>query len=340
MKNSLVSIIILNYNGRKRLEKCLSSLKHITFKNKEIIVVNNGSTDDSNIFLKKNYPLVKVIEIKKNKGFAGGTNIGVRAAKGMYVLLLNNDTKVTPHFLEPLVEDMDKDATLGAVQPQIRSMTNPKLLDSVGSFFTSTGFLYHYGYMKPITNELYKKPIYTYSIKGACVLLRRNEYLKLGGLDEDFVCYVEETDLCHRIWLSGKKVLYEPKSYMYHLGGGDMQVMTKNYVTMYRAYKNRIISYVKNLSTIELIKVLPLTILFSEGFVFLTLATGKLKKALGVQVGVIAALLQIPQTLRKRRYIQSTLRKVNDSDIMPYIMKNPRFSYYIHFFTNPENFQD
>ncbi|HSD98637.1 MAG TPA: glycosyltransferase family 2 protein [Patescibacteria group bacterium] len=340
MKNPTVSIIILNYNGRKRLEICLKSLKQITFKNKEIIVVNNGSTDDSAIFLKKNYPQIKVVEIRKNRGFAGGTNTGVRYAKGKYVLLLNNDTKVTPHFLETLVSDMEKDITLGAVQPQIRSMIYPKLLDSVGSFFTSTGFLYHFGYYKPYKNKLYNSPLYAYSIKGACVLMRKKEYMILGGMDEDFVCYVEETDLCHRIWLSGKKVLYEPKSYIYHWGGGDMQVMTKDYVTMYRSFKNRILSYIKNLSFYELIKILPMTILFSEGFVLLTIASGSMQRALGAQTGVLVALLQLPMTIKKRQYIQKKIRKVSDSVIMPYIKRDPRFSYYISFFRKPESFRD
>lgn len=340
MQNPKVSIVILNYNGRKRLETCLASLQSISFKDKEVIVVNNGSTDDSAAFLKKKYPKIHVIEIHPNRGFAGGTNLGVKHAKGKYILLLNNDTSVTPHFLEPLVEDMEKDPTLGAVQPQIRSMIYPNLLDSVGSFFTSTGFLYHFGYMKPVKNKLYKKPLYAYSIKGACVLMRRKDYLALGGLDEDFVCYVEETDLCHRIWLSGKKVLYEPKSYMYHWGGGDMQVMTKDYVTMYRSYKNRIISYMKNLSMGELVKVLPMVVLFSEGFVLLTLLKGSIKKAWGAQMGILAGLLSWPVSRKKREYIQQHIRKVSDAEIIQYIKRDPHVAYYYQFFKDPKNYKD
>lgn len=335
-----VSLVILNWNGRKRLEKCLASLKKITYKNKEIIVVNNGSTDDSADFLKKNYPTVKVIEVKKNIGYAGGTNLGVQKAKGEYVLLLNNDTTVTPGFLEPLVKDMENDHSLGAVQPQIRSMIYPNLLDSVGSFFTSTGFLYHFGYMKPYKNKLYTKPLFAYSIKGACFIMRRKEYLQLGGLDESFICYVEETDLCHRIWLSGKKVMYDPTSAIYHYGGGDMQVMTKDYVTMYRSYRNRIISYIKNFSTWELLKTLPVVVLFSEGFVIMTILKGNIGRGIGAQIGIFGAFASLPDVLKKREYIQRNIRKVSDKQIMQYIKRDPRLSYYYAFFQDPKKYED
>src|SRR5216683_1379534 len=93
-----VSIVILNWNGRKRLEKCLKSIEKVTFSSKEIVVVNNGSTDDSKEFLKKNYPRIRVVELEKNVGYAMGKNIGVKHAKGKYILALDNDTTVTPHF--------------------------------------------------------------------------------------------------------------------------------------------------------------------------------------------------------------------------------------------------
>ncbi|HEX9060590.1 MAG TPA: glycosyltransferase family 2 protein, partial [Clostridia bacterium] len=267
-------------------------------------------------------------------------NLGVRKAHGEYVLLLNNDTTVTPDFLQPLLNDMEHDASLGMVQPQIRSMIYPKLLDSVGSFFTSTGFLYHFGYMKPYKNKLYSQKMYAYSIKGACVLMRRKDYLALGGLDETFVCYVEETDLCHRVWLSGKKIIYEPKSIIYHYGGGDMQVMTKDYVTMYRSYKNRIVSYFKNLSIVEMLKTLPVVILFSEGFVLLTFLKGGLSRAFGAQLGILVGLLSTPCYMKDRNKIQKNIRKISDSQLMSYVKRNPRFSYYYTFFKNPKDYKD
>lgn len=339
-KFPLVSFIILNWNGKKWLEQLLPTVRKVKYPNKEIIVVNNGSTDDSKEYIKKNYPEIKIVEIKKNRGYAGANNFGVKSAKGKYLLFLNNDTIVTPNFLDKLVEDLENDKTIGAVQPQIRSLINKKLLDSVVSYLTTTGFMYHFGYMKPWDGKKYQGKMYGYSIKGACFLMSRKDYIDLKGLDEDFVCYVEESDLCHRIWLSGKKVLYEPTSVIYHWGGGDMQVMTKDEVTIFRSYRNRFVSFLKNLSIIELIKTLPLLFIFCEGYVIMTILHGKYKLALGAQFGILSVFVSLPSIFKKRKYIQKYIRKVSDKEINKFVYKNPRLSYYYYFFNNPAKYKD
>lgn len=312
----LVSLIILNWNGKKWLKQGLPTVRKVKYPNKEIIVVNNGSTDDSAEFVKKNFPEVKIVEIKQNRGYAGANNIGVKSAKGKYVLLLNNDTKLTPDFLDKLVDDLENDNSIGIVQPQIRSLIKPKLLDSVCSYLTFTGYMYHYGYMKPWKEKKYQKQLFAYSIKGACFMIRKIEYLRLGGLDEDFVCYVEETDLCHRMWLSGKKVLYEPESIMYHWGGGDMQVMTKNETTMLRSFRNRFLSYIKNFSMKELLKIIPVLFIFSEMFIVLLIIKREFRKAFGAQVGVLSVPFYLPNMLKKRKFIQENIRKVDRKSVV------------------------
>lgn len=339
-KNPLVSLVILNWNGKKWLKNCLPTVRKISYKPLEVIVVNNGSTDDSYEFIKKNFPEVKIVELKKNVGYAKGNNIGVSKATGKYVVLMNNDTKVTPHFLDPLVSALESDVTIGAVQPQMRSLIHPELLDSVVSYLTSTGFLYHFGYMKPWKREKYRKRLNAFSIKGACFMMRRKEYISLGGLDEDFVCYVEETDLCYRIWLSGKKVIYEPKSIMYHWGGGDMQVMTKDQVTMFRSYRNRFLLFIKNSGYIKLIQILPLLFIFCEAFIVMSMLQGNVKRAIGAQMGVFGVIPLLPKMIKKRKHIQKKIRKVSDAEINQFVVKNPRFSYYYHFFKNPAQYRD
>lgn len=339
-KVPLVSVVMLNWNGKKWLKRCLPTLKNITYPNVEIIVVNNGSTDDSASFLKTFYPNVRVIELKDNIGYAGANNVGARNAKGSYLLFLNNDTEVTPGFLEPLVDALETDDTLGAVQPQMRSLIYPDRMDSVGSFMTMTGFLYHYGYMKPYKRLSYQKRMYMYSLKGSCFLMRKKDYRRLGGLDEDFVCYVEESDLCHRIWLSGKKVLYEPKSLMYHWGGGDMLIMTKNELTMFRSFRNRFYSYYKNFNMSTLLWLIPVHAIFAEFYVFASLISGKWKNAGGAQLGIWIGLLSFDKMRGKRNIIQSTIRTVQDSSILPYIMKNPRMTYYYYLFADIRKYED
>lgn len=336
MTTPKVSILIPNYNGKKWLENLLPTLEKTTYPNKEILVVNNGSKDDSADFLSKNYPRIRVLELKKNIGFAGANNLGVKKAKGKYVLLLNNDTQVPPDFLEPLVEGMEKDRTIGVIQPMIRSLRNKSVLDASSSFFTSTGFMYHYGYYQSYKKNQYNVEHFVYSAKGACLFTTRKDYIELGGLDEDFITYVEESDYCHRIWLSGKKVLYLPKSYIYHWGGGDMSVMEKSETTIYRSFKNRFYSYIKNLSYVELLKLLPIHFIFCEAMIFSALLRGIVRNALSAQLGTLWWIFHLPTILKKRKLVQEKIRKVGDDDFLPLIKRDPPLSYYIHFLRNPE----
>lgn len=336
----LVSFVILNWNGRERLINCLRSVEKVKYSNKEIIVINNGSNDDSHEFVKKYFPGVKLTNLKKNIGYAGGKNLGVKKSKGKYILCLDNDTLVTPEFLSPLVEDLEKDKTVGIVQPQIRSMIYKNLLDSVGSFLTFNGFLYHYGYMKPYSKKIYKNPLFAYSIKGACFLMAKKDYQELGGLDASFLSYIEETDLCHRLWLSGKKVLYDPRGVIYHWGGGDTLTMSNSNSSFFRTFRNRYYSYIKNFSSLELVKILPIYFLFSEGFVIMSLLRGKFLQAFYIQLGNLAWILKLPELLKKRRVIQRQIRKVEDSQIQKWIKRKPRLEYYWYLATDIKKYKD
>ena len=336
MSKPKITILIPNYNGKKWLKQLLPTIEKVVYPNLEVLIVNNGSTDDSAKFLKKNYSKFKVLEIKKNRGYAGANNLGVKRAKGKYILFLNNDTKVTPNFLGPLVEKIENDKTIGAVQPQIRNMVNKNAIDSIGSFFTLTGFLYHYGYFQNATEKKYNKELSVYSVKGACYLMKKKDYLDLGGIDESFVTYVEESDLCHRILLSGKNIIYIPKSIVYHFGGGDMSVMTKSEVVIFRSFRNRFVSYIKNLSLKKLLFVLPIHFILCEILIFMSLLRGKFKQAIASQIGVIGWIPSLPSILKKREHIQSSIRKINDEMLFASVERNPSLNYYSHFFFNPE----
>ncbi len=330
-----VTILIPNYNGKKWLKQLLPTIEKSTYPNYEILVVNNGSTDDSAKFLLENYPQVRTIEIKKNRGYAGANNLGVEKASGKYVLFLNNDTEVTPKFLEPLVEKMESDNTIGAVQPQIRHMVKREVIDSIGSFFTFTGFLYHYGYFQNHKEKKYQKELSVYSVKGACFLMKKKDYIDLGGIDESFVTYVEESDLCHRILLSGKRIIYVPKSVVYHFGGGDMSIMTKSEVVIFRSFRNRFVSYLKNLGMKKLILVLPVHLFLCELLIVMSVFRGKFRQAAASQVGVVGWIPNISSILKQRKYIQSRIRKISDEDLFASVEHNPSMRYYSHFFFDP-----
>ena len=222
-KKGLVSVIIINWNGLVHLQKCLPSLFSQNYKRIEVLVVDNGSIDDSVVWLIKKYPQVKIIRNKENLGFASANNQGYWQASGEYMLFLNNDTEVTASFLTELLKVLRSDKSIGGVQSKILLMDSPKRLDSVGSYLTNTGFLYHLGVYASDSEE-FSKEIEIYSAKGACMLLKRNvlEKIKVDGeiLDGRYFAYFEETDMCHRVWLAGYKIMYVPSSVIYHKFGG------------------------------------------------------------------------------------------------------------------------
>lgn len=324
----LVSVIILNWNGKKFLHTCLSSLTQITNPRIEIIVVDNNSSDDSVLFMKENFPKVRVIASRKNNGFAGGNNIGARAATGQYLLFLNNDTKVTKIFLIPMIEAYKRDSSIGCIQPEMRVMNHPDLLDEAGAYLTMSGFLYHYGYRKEYRLSMYRTTRVVFSAKGACMLIPKRAFDQVGGFDEDFFIFFEETDLCHRLWLAGYKVVYQPDSYMYHVAGGDTTDTYTYERRVYLTFKNMNCSYFKNFGTLYLATIYPVFVVFQMGVLFYFL--------LSLRFGVVKAILRgwwwnvinLHTTLQKRNTIQQSIRKVSDRMIRSSIYYNPGWYYY------------
>src|SRR3989344_2595255 len=323
-KNSLVSIIIVNWNGKNYLQKCLSSLNKITYYPTEIIVVDQNSSDGSQRLVKRKYPKIKLIENKENTGYVGGNNLGVSEAKGKYILILNNDIEVEKNFLEPLVRAFEKESKLGVAQPKAVNLREKGKLDGGGSFFTMTGFLYHKGYMDKASKPEYNKRYPVYSVKGAYMMTRSELWNKLGGLDPDFFIYFEESDYCGRVWLSGHTVEYIPESIVYHWGGGDTERdWKKRFATVqYRIYKNRICSYLKNLSLPYLLIVIPIHIFLIFGGSVLYLFSGNYQTSLSIWKAFWWNIKNFNGTLKKRNIIQSKSRKITDKEIFSVVVFN------------------
>src|SRR5258708_9727416 len=179
--SKLASIIIVNWNGKKHLETCLSSLQKQEYSPIEIIVVDNASSDDSVEYIRKHFPKTKIIINQENLGFAEANNIGYRQTKGEYIIFLNNDTRVEKNFLSELVKAIETDQQIGGAQSKILLMDEPDKLDSIGAFLTQAGFLYHYAVGKKDAPK-YSYQIDLYSAKGACMIFKR-EVLKKFLLD-------------------------------------------------------------------------------------------------------------------------------------------------------------
>lgn len=323
-KYPLISIIIVNFNQKLLTLDCLKSVNSVTYPKYEVILVDNNSQDNSISYISKKFPKLKIIKNSANLGFAGGNNIGLQEANGEYILLLNNDTIVTPDFIQPLVEDMQKDEKLGVVQSKIRVMDNPKLLDSVASFQTITGFLYHKGYLD--FDRYYNDFLYSFSAKGACILVRC-EILKIGLFDEQYFAYFEETDLCWRAWLMGYKVAFEPRSVIYHKMGATSTNMSRAFMH-YHSFKNRLRTIIKNASVTTIFWMLPLhvNICIMLGIYFVII--GEIEASKSVFKALWWNIMKLRETFTLRGKVQS-LRKVSDHEIFSKTLFNPAPSFYL-----------
>lgn len=238
MTNPLISIITVNYNQSSVTRDFLLSLYKISYPSFEIIVVDNGSTGDSPKELLKEFPRINLILSPENLGFAGGNNLGVKAANGKYCLFINNDTEVEPDFLEPLVERLENNQKIGMISPKIK-------------YFFSRDTIQYAGYTKyhPITlrqhligfkkkdDGLYDDSSVTFAGHGAAMMVPMAVINEVGMMAELFFLYYEEHDWCERIKKAGYTAFYEAKSIVWHkesLSTGKESPLKTYYLTRNR----------------------------------------------------------------------------------------------------------
>lgn len=326
----LVSIIIVSWNGLHWLMKSLPSLEKITYKKIEIILVDNSSKDGTIEWVKKHYPSIKIISINSNLGFAEANNRGFESSKGEYVLFLNNDVEVTPEFVTELINVVRSDSTIAGAQSKILLLDDKNRYDSIGAFLTPTGFLYHYCFMNK-EHKKYDKQIDLFTPKGACMLFKRsalqNILIHQKLFDPDAFAYFEETDMAHRIWLSGKRIVYAPSSVIYHKMGGTSTTMNNAFI-QYHSFKNRIASYIKNLSLQKLISILLLHFFMIQLYAFVGFIKGKFEVSFAIERSIWWNISNIHETFKKRKEIQQHIRKVSDDAFWKNIFRIPPVSYY------------
>ena len=224
-----VAVIILNWNGAALLREFLPSVcAHTPEELADVVVADNGSTDDSLAWVEKAFPQVRIMRLPKNYGYAGGYNSAVKELEYPYVALLNSDVETPEGWLPPLLDFCESRADVGACQPKLLSYRNKKAFEYAGA---SGGFLDKYGYpycrgriFSTVENDegQYDTPAEIFWATGACLFIRREVYLKAGGFDENFFAHMEEIDLCWRVKLAGYKIMTVPDSKVYHLGGATL----------------------------------------------------------------------------------------------------------------------
>lgn len=245
------AVVILCWNGRKLLEQFLPSLVKYQPDDADLVVADNASADDSADWVSKNFPSVKLIRLEKNFGFAAGYNEAIRKIGSDLIVLINQDVEVTENWLPPLVKMMESDERIAAVQPRIRSYQKKSHFEYAGA---AGGWMDQYGYtfcrgrifdaIEEDKNQ-YNTPAEIFWASGACMVVRKQVYEKLGGLDADFFAHMEEIDLCWRIKNEGYRIMYCPDSVVYHLGGASLP--QGHPMKTYLNYRNNLIMLEKNL---------------------------------------------------------------------------------------------
>jgi len=227
-----VSIIIVNWNTRDLLCNCIeSALRTAGSLEVEIIVVDNASTDGSVAAVRRQYPCVKLIANSQNVGFARANNQGVAASSGRYVLLLNSDARLLPNALQSMVATLNARPAVGLVGAQLRN-ADGSFQASISPFpglwqefliLSSLG-RWRYGRYYPSRGpQAGQSPATGGYVEGACMLIRREAYQAVGGLDEAYFMYAEDVELCYDLCQQGWQVCYQPAALVVHLGGGSSQ---------------------------------------------------------------------------------------------------------------------
>lgn len=318
-----LSIIIANLNGRMHLELCLPSLLTQTYPQElvEIIVIDNGSSDDSLAFLQVNYPQVKVIVNTKNEGFAKANNQGANVAIGDLLVLINNDMVAAADWLEQLVKTQ-KETGAACVGGVILNWDGTAI-DFVDAGVTPYGFAsqLHYGEPAECLREYGKvKPLFFAC--GGAMLIRKDVFLELGGFDEDFFAYYEDVDLGFRLWVTGYEVILAPQAITRHRHNGTGKVFTEN-EKMVLLLRNRLLFIFKNYGEGAHFRVLFGCMLhfFVEccSGVYLFLSRQKQEKGFlesaCAQLKAMQGFIEmLPEARAKRAFIQAA-RKRNDQEI-------------------------
>ncbi|MFP4227872.1 MAG: glycosyltransferase family 2 protein [Salinivenus sp.] len=281
-----VSVIIVSWNARSLLQECLPSVMATDYPNFEVILADNASTDGSAAWVAREHPAVKIVRHPENWLFARGNNAALPHATGSYVVLLNNDVEVPPDWLGPLVDVMESDAGVGAVQPKLLQYDSRARFEYAGA---AGGFLDRVGY--PFTRGRlfdtmeadqgqYDEARDIFWATGAALLLRRSALDEVGLLDDTFEMHMEEIDLCWRLWRHGYRVRVEPSSAVYHIGGASLPQSSPR--KTYYNFRNSLLMLYKNLPPALWRKTLPARVLCDTAAATRAVLSGRTDEAAAI----------------------------------------------------------
>ena len=313
-----IAVVVLNWNGVSLLEKFLPTLIKYS-PNGDIFIVDNASTDNSIKFLKKNYPEVNLIINKKNKGYAAGYNRALRKINYNYYVLVNSDVEVTKNWLSNLVMPFNSDPKISACQPKILDYINKDSFEYAGAsggFIDFLGYPYCRGRLFNLIEQdtgQYDNISEIFWASGACIAIKSEHFWKIQGFDKDFFAHQEEIDLCWRLKNLGYKIMVQPNSVVYHVGGGTLS-NDSPYKT-YLNFRNNLIMLFKNLPLYSLLYLMPLRFILDgiAGITFLLRKNG-VNHFLSIIRAHFSFYAYLPSSIRKRGKISQRKNHIGKSN--------------------------
>lgn len=316
------SVIIVSYNSREYLSGCLPSLIPSLGQQDEIIIVDNASSDNTSPWLIQQYPEIHLIRSNQNLGYAGGNNLGAKHAHGKYLVFLNPDTIVDKNWLDSLINVLDNNPKVGLATSKIFLLQNPQTINTCGNDVHISGITLCRGMNQP--SNLYSKQEEVSAVSGAAFAIRTDLFNSLGGFDESFFMYMEDTDLSWRARLNGALCMFVPHSLVHH--AYSLQFGTEK---VFYQERNRYMLLIKTLKAPTLILLIPVFVLselISWGFAIL-----RDRSNLKNKIDAYTWIINNWSNIKEKRLMAQSNRKISDHILLQ------QTSYKLDFFQTGKN---
>jgi hypothetical protein len=314
------SVIILNYNNRPHLEKCLPSVVKTEYRGPlEITVIDNGSSDDSVSFVQSRYPGLTLIRLGQNIGFASAYNRAVSDCRSELICLLNNDVETSGRWLELLADKLLSDEKNSMAMPKMLDYYDRSILNAAGTICDIFGLAFNRGIGQKNDGRFEGKTDIFYAC-GACALIRKKTLETAGSFDERYFMYHEDVDLSWRLRTMGYRITYVPEAIVFHMHMGSTLTTDKVRGKIYEFEKNRLMSFIKNYSLVAILILGPLLIMLISVHVLYALIKGVPDEAGSLIRALAWNIKNLPGTLSKRRVVQKG-RTVSDLYVMKTMAK-------------------
>jgi GT2 family glycosyltransferase len=297
--------VIPNWNGKELLSTCLDAVRRQTFTAFETIVVDNGSSDGSTIFLSEGYPEVQVLAFETNRGFSAAVNAGIRSSSGTYVALLNNDVEVESTWLEELTDALDRNPHVSFCASKVLNFYRRQVIDSAGDAFSTYGVSYSIG-QGELDCDKFGQQRLVFGACAAAAIYRRAMLEEVGLFDEGFFAYLEDVDLSFRAQLLGHRCLYVPTAVAYHIHGATSR--RTGTFPVFLGHRNTVLLLAKDMPARLLVRFLPRLL-----FVFLGRAMSFARRGMLMLYlkANLRGVLGVPAVLPARRAIMRSRRISN-----------------------------